>query len=86
MNETALKGVYNMVKTMLPYEVGYTPKTTETKCFKQIIEVLAEHKPALKEFYDFFGYVCKKVDSSPESQKQLHSILINIGDIIKAYE
>lgn len=82
---SAVKQIENMVRGMLPYEVGYIPETPQSQLLGRLFEAIETPNPALHQWEGFIMYLMKQVDNHPKKQKDVDEIAGAAYDIMTEY-
>ena len=82
---SALKGIKDMVRGMLPYEVDYIPKTKQSIIVMDIFVMIVKQDNSFAEWEGFTMYTLKKIDKSTILKNHVDQIINNILPVLEGY-
>ena len=81
----AMGKIKDMVINMLPYDYDHIVASSEAVLIHDIFESISKHKPEMEEWKGFVGFLCKQIDSKPESQEAVKKIALDMKNILEQY-
>lgn len=83
--KAAVEQIETMVRSMLPYEDGYVPKTAQSRLINELYTAVATPNPPLQKWSGFVMYLMKQIDSQPSKQKEVDCIAETMYDVLTQY-
>lgn len=83
--KAAVEQIETMVRSMLPYEDGYAPKTAQSRLVNEFYTSVATSNLPLQKWEGFIMYLMKQIDNQPSKQKEVDHIAETMHDVLTQY-